>query len=65
MKKFILILGIGMVLWSCATNDKVHEDIKQIKEDLKELKKDIKALSKDAAKAELDREDAMEGGEFD
>lgn len=67
MKNSIIIATaiITMFLAGCASNDKVKEDVKEVKEDLKELKEDVKKLTKDASEAEVQREDAMEGGEID
>ena len=74
MKKIIVpIAFIVLVIGSCVGGDpKVQEDIKAIKADMEKLKADHAKLRddhenlvKDAFKAEVKKEDAMEGSKMD
>lgn len=63
MKKVFAIAILSLFFAGCASNDKVKEDIKEVKEDVKQLEADVDTLAKDAAKAEVEKEDAMEGSQ--
>ncbi len=70
MKKIIVVTLASLFFFACS-DPKVQEDVKIIKEDLAKTKEDLAKLRedhnkllKDAGKAELAKEDAMEGSEI-
>lgn len=71
MKKIIVLLVAAAFMFSCS-DPQVKEDLKIIKEDLAKTKEDLaklredhEKLLKDAAKAEVKKEEAMEGSKMD
>jgi hypothetical protein len=71
MKKILVIAIAGAFFFGCS-DAQVKEDLRVIKEDLAKTKEDLaklrddhEKLLKDATKAEVAKEDALEGSKMD